>query len=72
MSLMLYNRAFGLDSLLMCDTIIILAFLLDLAVLGVMPQQDFINYLINSTVLIAYSLAILWSRIGGWLGLLKL
>jgi hypothetical protein len=61
-----------LDSLLVGVIIIILNFLLDLVVLGVMPQQDFINYFITSTVLIAYPLAILRSLIDGWLGSLKL
>jgi hypothetical protein len=61
-----------LYSLLVGVKIIILNFLLDPAVLEVIPQQDFINYLIISIVLVAYPLAILWSFIGGWDGSLKL
>lgn len=60
------------DSLLIGLIIMILNFLLDFAILGVMLQQDFVNYLLTSTVLIVYPLAILWSLIGGWLGSLKL
>lgn len=60
------------DSVLIGIIIMILNFLLDFGVLGVMLQQDFVNYLLTSTVLIAYPLAILWSLIGGWLGSLKL
>lgn len=62
----------AVDSLLIGVIITILNFLLDFGVLGVMLQQDFVNYLLTSTVLIAYPLAILWSLIGGWLGSLKL
>jgi hypothetical protein len=60
------------DSLLIGLIIMILNFLLDFTILGVMLQQDFVNYLLTSTVLIVYPLAILWSLIGGWLGSLKL
>jgi hypothetical protein len=62
----------AVDSVLIGIIIMILNFLLDFGVLGVMLQQDFVNYLLTSTVLIAYPLAILWSLIGGWLGSLKL
>jgi hypothetical protein len=62
----------AVDSLLIGLIIMILNFLLDFAILGVMLQQDFVNYLLTSTVLIVYPLAILWSLIGGWLGSLKL
>ncbi|MFX1521036.1 MAG: hypothetical protein ACFFCD_14055 [Promethearchaeota archaeon] len=62
----------AVDSFLIGITIMLLNFLLDFAILGVMLQQDFVNYLLTSTVLIAYPLAILWSLIGGWLGSLKL
>jgi hypothetical protein len=62
----------AVDSLLIGVIITVLNFLLDFGVLGVMLQQDFVNYLLTSTVLIAYPLAILWSLIGGWLGSLKL
>jgi len=62
----------AVDSLLIGIIIMILNFLLDFGVLGVMLQQDFVNYLLSSTVLIAYPLSILWSLIGGWLGSLKL
>jgi hypothetical protein len=62
----------AVDSALIGIIIMILNFLLDFGVLGVMLQQDFVNYLLTSTVLIAYPLAILWSLIGGWLGSLKL
>lgn len=62
----------AVDSFLIGLIIMILNFLLDFAILGVMLQQDFVNYLLTSTVLIVYPLAILWSLIGGWLGSLKL
>jgi hypothetical protein len=62
----------AVDSLLIGLIIMILNFLLDFGVLGVMLQLDFINYLLTSTVLIVYPLAVLWSLIGGWLGSLKL
>ena len=62
----------AVDYLLIGLRITILNFVLDFGVLGVMLQQDFVNYLLTSTVLIAYPLAILWSLIGGWLGSLKL
>ncbi len=62
----------ALDSLLIGIIIMILNFLLDFGVLGVMLQQDFVNYLLTSTVLVAYPLTILWSLIGGWLGSKKL
>jgi hypothetical protein len=59
------------DALLIGVIIMLLNFLLDFAILGVMLQQDFVNYLLTSTVLIVYPLAILWSLVGGWLGSLK-
>ncbi len=62
----------AVDSILIGLIIMILNFLLDFGVLGVMFQLDFVNYLLTSTVLIAYPLAILLSLIGGWLGSLKL
>ena len=62
----------ALDSLLVGIIITALNFLLDFGVLGVMLQQDFVNYLLTSTVLVAYPLVILWSLIGGWLGSKKL
>jgi hypothetical protein len=62
----------AVDSFLIGALIMIINFLLDYGVLGVMLQQDFVNYLLTSTVLIVYPLAILWSLVGGWLGSLKL
>ena len=62
----------AVDSFLIGLIIMILNFLLDFAILGVMLQQNFVDYLLTSTVLIVYPLAILWSLIGGWLGSLKL
>ena len=62
----------AVDSILIGLISMILNFLLDFGVLGVMFQLDFVNYLLTSTVLIAYPLAILLSLIGGWLGSLKL
>ena len=61
----------AVDALLIGVIIMLLNFLLDFAILGVMLQQDFVNYLLTSTVLIVYPLAILWSLFGGWLGSLK-
>ncbi len=61
----------AVDALVIGVIIMLLNFLLDYAILGVMLQQDFVNYLLTSTVLIAYPLAILWSLIGGFLGSLK-
>lgn len=61
----------AVDALVIGVIIMLLNFLLDFAILGVMLQQDFVNYLLTSTVLIVYPLAILWSLVGGWLGSLK-